>query len=320
MAALVVMFVKDSFMIVMIKNGLGLQAENLQPSNFEMIGKALFGSMIAYCFGIGLVKLSILVMYHRIFDTRNVRIVVKIVAAANLIWIILFTGLAIFQCTPVHRAWNPSIPGKCLDSKELFVGNAVPNIVIDLFMVAIPIYPVSKLRLPLSQRIALVGLFMLGGVVCVVSIYRVTTISTLDPTNLAYTIRGPAVLGNVEMATAVLSANLPTLRPLFSSFIHTVGPSKGSSTYHASSKARSRSSTLLSDLSRKSKSDGFTVIITENSPRSALKPLPKLPGATTNTRDELGIVPLNAIHVKRDVDIESVSTCLGQPYFDRSGA
>lgn len=36
-------------------------------------------------FGIGLVKLSILIMYHRVFDTRIVRILVKIVLAANLV-------------------------------------------------------------------------------------------------------------------------------------------------------------------------------------------------------------------------------------------
>lgn len=31
-----------------IKNGLGLEAENLQPSNIEMIGKALYASVIEY--------------------------------------------------------------------------------------------------------------------------------------------------------------------------------------------------------------------------------------------------------------------------------
>lgn len=206
---------------------------------------------------------------------------------------------------PVQRAWNPTIPGKCLDSKSLFIGNAVPNIVIDLVMVSIPIYPVSKLRLPVSQRIALVGLFMLGGVVCVVSIYRVTTIATLDPENLAFTIRGPVVLGNVEMATAVLSANLLTLRPLFSSLMHTVGLSKVNLSDNLRSKGRSRSSTLLSDMSRKSKSQGFSVIIESDGTRPALKPLPKLPGQTINTRDGLNTTPSYGIQVRRDVDIES---------------
>lgn len=228
---------------LVIENGLGLQAENLEPSNFEMIGKALYAAMIAYwcvgqphlrprltriSFGIGFVKLSILIMYYRIFDTRRVRMSVKIVGVANLLWVLLFIALAVFQCTPVPRAWNPTIPGKCIDAKALFIANAVPNIVIDLFMVAIPIYPVSKLRLPVSQRIALIGLFMLGGIVCVVSIYRVTTISTLSAANLAFTIRGAAVLGNIEVATAIVSASLPTLRPLFSTCMRAVGLSSGS--------------------------------------------------------------------------------------------
>lgn len=316
---------------LVIENGLGLQAENLEPSNFEMIGKALYAAMIAYwcvgqphlrperltriSFGIGFVKLSILIMYYRIFDTRRVRMSVKIVGVANLLWVLLFIALAVFQCTPVPRAWNPTIPGKCIDAKALFIANAVPNIVIDLFMVAIPIYPVSKLRLPVSQRIALIGLFMLGGIVCVVSIYRVTTISTLSAANLAFTIRGAAVLGNIEVATAIVSASLPTLRPLFSTCMRAVGLSSGSFADQSIAKApRSRSSTLLSDRSGKSKGEGFSIIVEDNSQRLALKPLPKLPAAAMNPKDKVGMAPLHEMQMRRDEDLEIARLGSGRPY------
>lgn len=34
--------------MIVIENGLGLDAENLQPSNIEIIGKALYASVIEY--------------------------------------------------------------------------------------------------------------------------------------------------------------------------------------------------------------------------------------------------------------------------------
>ena len=307
----------------MIENGLGLQAENLQPSNIEMIGKALYASVIEYwcvlklplwcerliylSVGIGLVKLSMLIMYRRVFDTRIIRILVNNVGNANATWVLLLIALTVFQCIPVQRAWNPNIPGECLDTKALFIGNAIPHIVIDLIMVAMPIHPVSKLELPLSQRIALIGIFMLGGIVCIVSMYRVTTLAAIDATNLAFTLRGPAVLGNVEMATSVISASLPTLRPLYSAFMCVIGLSKGNGVHRSNPKGegRSRSSTLTSLQSRVQNNEGFTVIGMDDGPRLASKPLPQLPATSKKTDDRVPIIPLDAMYVRYDVDIET---------------
>ena len=207
------------------------------------------------------------------------RISVNIVGTANAIWVLLLIGLAVFQCIPVQRAWNRNLPGRCLDTKALFIGNAVPHIVIDLVMVAMPIHPVSKLRLPLSQRIALIGIFMLGGIVCIVSMYRVTTLATIDGTNLALTLRRPAVLGNVEMATAVISASLPTLRPLYSAFMGAIGLSKENGADQSSpmGEGRRRSSTPTSIKSKVQHNEGFIVIGIHDGPSLASKPLPQLP-------------------------------------------
>jgi hypothetical protein len=173
---------------------------------------------------LGFVKLSILIMYRRVFDIRGVRIAVNILGIMTVIWMVLFIALNIFQCTPIHRAWeNSRVPGTCLNIKALFMANAIPNIVTDFTMLALPIWPVSRLRLPLSQRIAVGCIFMLGGVVCVASLYRVTTVTDLDQNNIAFTIRGAAIFGHVEAAVAVVSACLPTLRPLFMQFMHAVG-------------------------------------------------------------------------------------------------
>lgn len=271
---------------------------------------------VYFSLGIGLVKFSMLIMYRRIFDTRMIRISVIIVGIANAIWVILLIALAVFQCNPIRRAWSSNVPGTCLDTKALFIGNAVPHIVIDFIMVAMPIHPVSKLRLPLSQRIALMGIFMLGGIVCIVSMYRVTTLAAIDATNLAFTLRAPAVLGNVEMATAVISASLPTLRPLYSAFMCAVGLSKGNGTDQSGPRGggRSRSSTLTSLKSKAQTRDGFTVI-EDDGPRLAEKPLPQIPATAKKTNKRVDEIPLDNIHVRHDVDIERAEPAPERPHF-----
>ncbi|ETN44725.1 uncharacterized protein HMPREF1541_10395 [Cyphellophora europaea CBS 101466] len=243
---------------------------------------------------------------------------VNILGILTVIWIILFIGLSVFQCIPLQRAWNPMIPGKCLNIKALFIGNAVPNILTDAVMVVLPIPPVLKLRLPLSQRIAVIGIFMLGSFVCIASIYRLTTVPQLDPTNLAFTLRGAAIFGHMETAVAIMSACLPTLRPLFSKFIDAVGLSNNGNSYAdktgSKSGGRSRSSTLSSYASRKPKNEGFVVIVDDDGPRLSMKPLPQAPppaarssnsrgrNTTTTTAED---VPMDVIHVRQDVDIEA---------------
>lgn len=175
-------------------------------------------------------------------------------------------------------------------------------------MVALPIYPVTKLRQPLSQRIAVIGIFLLGGIVCVASIYRLTTVPMLDPTNLAFTVRGAAVFGHVETAVAIMSACLPTLRPLFSRFLYAVGINN---TYIDRSKptynARSRSSTLSSSTPRKLRSEGFAVIMDEDGPKLSAKTPIQRPPPSIDALVRQGIadaVAMEVIHVQRDVDVE----------------
>lgn len=256
-------------------------------------------------------------MYRRIFDTRSMRIAVYVLGVANIIWVILFAALAAFRCIPIQRSWDLTVPGKCLDASALYTGNALPNIVMDLAMVAMPIYPVSKLQLPLSQRIALIGIFMLGGVVCVVSIYRVTTFAALDVNDLAFTLWGPTVLGNVEMATAVMSACLPTLRPLYSALMRTVGLTKRNFSEKSNSKCGGcciHSSTLSSYKSRKSKSGRFPVIVSYDRQRLASKPLPPLPAEARNTNDHVSMTSVDVIYVRHDVDIESADSASERLY------
>jgi hypothetical protein len=265
---------------------------------------------------LGFVKLSILIMYRRIFDTPSMRICCNILGIITVIWSVLFIFLGVFQCTPIQKAWNPTIPGQCLDINTLFVANAVPNIVTDAVMVALPIYPVSRLRLPLSQRVAVIAIFMLGSFVCIASIYRLTTVTDLNPADIAFTLRGATIFGHVETAVAIMSACLPTLRPLFAAFLCAIGVSKGSYSDRIGSGkgATSSSGRITRKSSRKTinKKDIF-VVAAPDGPRLSTKPLPAIPHPPMPTgssvmnqiRTSIGMAALFGTHDgRRDGDLE----------------
>jgi hypothetical protein len=289
------------------------------------LAQAIYVAMIEYCLALGFVKISILIMLRRIFDTPYMRICCNILGIITVLWTLVFLFLGVFQCLPVNRAWDrENVPGRCLDINSLFIANAVPNIVTDAVMVALPIYPVAKLNLPLSQRIAVIGIFLLGSLVCIASIYRLTTVTALDPADIAFTLRGAAVFGHVETAVAIMSACLPTLRPLFSGFLAAIGITKGSYTEkivpskgsRSSSPRQMRSTTgtpsMVKSTRTINKKDIF-VVISPDGPRLSTKPLPRLPHPPTPTASTVSGEVRNAIaaatsmtprNAQRDVDLE----------------
>ncbi|KAM0285103.1 hypothetical protein ACHAO9_008934 [Fusarium lateritium] len=110
------------------------------------------------------IKAGILLMYYRIFPTRSMKIGGYILGGLTFAWWIGIVFTSIFQCTPVDKAWKPFMEGGvCLDKNRFFIGNSIPNIVMDAMIIGLPVFEVSKVQVPRSQKIAIAGIFLLGG-------------------------------------------------------------------------------------------------------------------------------------------------------------
>ncbi len=70
----------------------------------------------------------------------------------------------IFQCNPVRGFWDHTVQASCkVDVYAFFIGNAVPNIITDWALLILPIPYVWRLQKSRVQKIALCGIFLLGG-------------------------------------------------------------------------------------------------------------------------------------------------------------
>lgn len=115
-----------------------------------------------YCTTVGIIKISILLMYARIFPTRNFRIASYILGAIVVSWVIAIICVSVFQCNPIAKGWNSSLPGTCIDLKGSFIGNAVPNIVTDVAILSLPVHVVWGLHANLTHRLSVIAVFLLG--------------------------------------------------------------------------------------------------------------------------------------------------------------
>ena len=109
-------------------------------------------------------KISILLFYLRIFGTPRFRILSYVVGS-----LVLATGIGVFfatvfQCVPLERAWNNSTRGgSCFDQQAFYRYVSLPHIVTDLLILIMPLPFVWGLQKRLAQKLALTGVFLLGG-------------------------------------------------------------------------------------------------------------------------------------------------------------
>jgi hypothetical protein len=147
----------------MVKEGMGLHAGTAVPiSNQIMIAKFLVVAEILYVFNLVWAKLSILLMYYRIFHFPYFKRWAYIIGAFVVVWVICITFLFIFICVPVQKLWYPDLPGRCINQVGTWIANAVSTIATDLAILVLPMPQVWKLQLRLSEKIALTVAFSLG--------------------------------------------------------------------------------------------------------------------------------------------------------------
>jgi hypothetical protein len=111
-----------------------------------------------------MVKLSILAMYRQIFPTSFVMVGSYVLGGIVLTWWIAVTLIALLQCRPLPMLWDVFITdGTCMDRIQLFLGNAIPNIITDVLILGLPLSGVLRLQISLSKKLGISGIFLLGG-------------------------------------------------------------------------------------------------------------------------------------------------------------
>lgn len=204
--------------LVWVRQGYGLHLWVLGPEFVADFFKNLYTGEILYTLVLCFAKFSILAFYRRIF-AREIRTPVYILAGFVTAWGIAVILVTIFQCNPVSGFWNRTKPAKCaVDDYAFFIGNAVPNIITDAAILSLPLPFIFRLHRILSQKIALAGIFMLGGFIIIISILRLVILVRLDlkspdiDWNFAFVGVWTATEGNM----AIVCACLPSLRPILS--------------------------------------------------------------------------------------------------------
>ncbi|KAL5358394.1 putative plasma membrane protein Pth11-like protein [Aspergillus floccosus] len=205
-------------MIIVCKWAFGKHEDDVPKDLLIRTLKLYFVAQILYKINMGLTKISILLLYLRLFVQRWVRVTcwtwIGIIVAFTTGTVVS----SIAQCSPIQYAFDKTITprGACINLTAFWYANAVFNITSDLVLIALPVPVISNLQLPLKSKIALCGIFAMGIFVCITSVLRITTLNiATSRLDITWNSIGSSMWTVIESNLAILCACLPALqRPL----------------------------------------------------------------------------------------------------------
>ncbi|KAE8350446.1 hypothetical protein BDV28DRAFT_150926 [Aspergillus coremiiformis] len=203
------------FIMLEVRYGLGESTDSYSPEVLQAQLKALWASIPLYNLSLNLTKVSLVLLYLRLFPLKGYRIVLVIVLIFVVIsglWMIFAT---LFMCIPIRGAWDPSIPRRCIPNSILWSLNAALQITSDIIIVILPMPLLAKLQLPRRQKIALIAVFAFGVFGCAMSLARLTVLvkRIKRPDRTKYN-AAAANWSFIEANVAIICACLPLLRPI----------------------------------------------------------------------------------------------------------
>ncbi|KAK1844623.1 integral membrane protein [Colletotrichum chrysophilum] len=202
------------------------------PMNIVYFYQTIFANEILYPFGLATARLSLVVLYHRIFGLFNARYYLYGLMAFIMAWAIYATLPLILACNPVSNFWTNH--KNCIDISKLYISIAVGSIITDFILIILPMPYAAQLRMSWYKKMLLLMSFVFGGFNCFITIIRLVKVTTFDFKDPTWGTVDLMIWTGLEAywyvyklncqrgwnlltsySSAVICCCLPTLRPLF---------------------------------------------------------------------------------------------------------
>lgn len=127
--------------------------------------KLFYIQELLYISCVSLVKIGFLLFYLRIFPTDRIRLIIKISCIVTICYWLGFLFAFAFQCSPVSynwTMWDGEHQGTCVKTNAMVVTAAALNIVLDVWVIALPIPKVLKLQASITTKLQVLLMFSIG--------------------------------------------------------------------------------------------------------------------------------------------------------------
>lgn len=131
------------------KNGLGQDIWTLTPEQITKMLRFFYVMASLYFTQVALLKLTLVFFYIRVFPAPNVQRLLWGTVIFTVLWGFAYVVTTIFQCSPIHyfwTKWDGLHKGHCLNINAITNSNAAISIVLDLWILGIPLWQLWGLK------------------------------------------------------------------------------------------------------------------------------------------------------------------------------
>ena len=122
----------------------------------------LYVEPILYAIAVAFPKLSILILYLRIFTDKVSRYICWLLVGIISVLALINVFLIVFQCNPRAKAWDRELPGHCHNLEQHYIWASFPNFVTDFIMLGIPLPVIYRLHAKVRVKVGLMLTFTMG--------------------------------------------------------------------------------------------------------------------------------------------------------------
>jgi hypothetical protein len=134
------------------------------PASATILTLLVYICELLYVITIGLVKISILLFYLRVFPLKSLHLASWAMIGYCVASTLAFLLVTVFQCHPIAYVWNKDLKGgKCINYNAVAWANAAINIQQDLLIIFLPVNALRRLQLNLKKKIGMYAMFGVGG-------------------------------------------------------------------------------------------------------------------------------------------------------------
>ena len=124
--------------------------------------KLLLVMEFIYATSLTTIKLSVLCFYLRIFVSKGMRRTTKCALVLAFCWIITNFIQVFLICSPFAASYDPTVPGQCGDQFDSYVAIGTVNIIMEIFIVLLPVRTIMRLQMKRTQKAGLIILLTMG--------------------------------------------------------------------------------------------------------------------------------------------------------------
>ncbi|MCJ1478070.1 hypothetical protein MMC13_006745 [Lambiella insularis] len=195
--------------------GGGLGLPNLLSHNPESIAlyteaQTIIPGLLALA--ITFVKISILCLYYRLFSTRIFKRIIIALGTYAVLWCVASETVVALTCMPLDPKLDSIGQGWCINTRTAFLWLTMVDLVNEVAIFCLPVWIIHKLQLRLREKVGLMIIFLLGGLVLVAVVMHI--ILTADTSNGQVSPTARVLWGNIHIGVAIICACFPVYRPL----------------------------------------------------------------------------------------------------------